>query len=276
MVTHASRSGLSALLQLLPTVKANVGQDVLLPNALAALHNCSLHADAMALIATEETARAVLPWLSGPPRLARRAAAVVAKCVVRVPTAVSLLIEQGALPPLIAALVSEGAAHQAAEEAPRIVDVTDAVAAAADAGAEVEAEEAAAEEEEMVGSAVRILAACCPRPEAATMVCEGGGLPALAKLLHREDTGMQGNAALCIAECAKEERCLLVLAVQPVVPPLLAIAHNQKGQACKNAAIALGRLAKNTRCLQQIRDNHGIEILARAMKGQLGNMGMAA
>jgi len=98
----------------------------------------------------------------------------------------------------------------------------------------------------------------------------------LAKLLHREDTGMQGNAALCIAECAKEERCLLVLAVQPVVPPLLAIAHNQKGQACKNAAIALGRLAKNTRCLQQIRDNHGIEILARAMKGQLGNMGMAA
>ena len=85
---------------------------------------------------------------------------------------------------------------------------------------------------------------------------------------------MRGNAALCIAECAKEGRCLAVLAVQPVVPPLLDIAHNGKGQAQKNAAIALGRLAKNPRCLQAIRDNHGIDILARAMKGSFGNMGL--
>ena len=110
--------------------------------------------------------------------------------------------------------------------------------------------------------------------EAATLICEKGGLPPLVKLLQRSDVHLQGNAALCIGECAKEERCLAVLAVQPVIAPLLSIAHNQKGQSCKNAAIALGRLAKNPRCLQAIRDNHGIEILARAMKGQMGNMAM--
>ena len=150
---------------------------------------------------------------------------------------------------------------------------------------------------------MRILTACAGRKEVATIICDGGGLPALVKLLARPDlslqvhvrtsptahaalvcprahtchaiapVSLQGNAALCIGECAKEERCLAVLAVQPVVPPLLAIAHHQKGQTAKNAAIALGRLAKNPRILQVIRDNHGIEILARAMKGQLGNMG---
>jgi len=57
-----------------------------------------------------------------------------------------------------------------------------------------------------------------------------------------------------------------VLAVQqPLVPTLLSIAHNGEGQTQKNAAIALGRLAKNAHCLQAIRDNHGIEILARSM-----------
>ncbi len=40
-------------------------------------------------------------------------------------------------------------------------------------------------------------------------------------------------------------------------------------QAMKNAAIALARLAKNARCLEAIRDLHGIEILARAMKGDV-------
>ena len=54
----------------------------------------------------------------------------------------------------------------------------------------------------------------------------------------------------------------------------LSIAHNGSGGPQKNAAIALGRLAKNPRCLQAIRDNHGIEILARAMKGKLGNQPM--
>ena len=86
----------------------------------------------------------------------------------------------------------------------------------------------------------------------------------------------QGNAALCIAECAKDDKCLAVLAVQPLVPPLLAIAHNGKGAPQKNAAIALGRLSRNPRLLMAIKDNHGIEILARAMKGKLGNMGVGA
>ena len=119
---------------------------------------------------------------------------------------------------------------------------------------------------------MRILAACAARKEGARLICEGGGLPALVKLLQRGDSILQGNAALCIAECAKEERCLAVLAAQPVVLPMLSIAHNGKGAGAKNAAIALGRLAKNPRCLAEIRANHGIEILARAMKGQLGNM----
>ena len=43
------------------------------------------------------------------------------------------------------------------------------------------------------------------------------------------------------------------------------------GQTQKNAAICLGRLAKNPHCLQAIRDNNGIEILARSMS----KMGMA-
>ena len=64
----------------------------------------------------------------------------------------------------------------------------------------------------------------------------------------------------------------VVLAVQPLVPPLLAIAHNGKGGPQKNAAIALGRLAKNPRLLMAIKDNHGIEILARAMKGKVSGL----
>ena len=285
MVNNASKSGLSSLLQLLPTCVDADAEDCLLPNALAALHNCSLHPDALPLIATEETASCLIPKLKSgtPTTLVRRAAAVIAKCAVRHSRVIDLLMkDKTALPTLIAAMVSEGAAHDAAENAPRVVDVTDeesSAPATAASGQEAidaaaEAEEAAATEEEMVGSAVRILTACANRTEAATLICEKGGLPPLVKLLQRSDVHLQGNAALCIGECAKEERCLAVLAVQPVIAPLLSIAHNQKGQSCKNAAIALGRLAKNPRCLQAIRDNHGIEILARAMKGQMGNMAM--
>ena len=88
----------------------------------------------------------------------------------------------------------------------------------------------------------------------------------LVTLLGAADSSMQGNVALCLAECARDEKCLAVLAVQqPLVPKLLSIAHNGDGQTQKNAAIALGRLAKNVHCLQAIRDNHGIEILARSM-----------
>ena len=282
---------LPSLLQLLPTVPTGgAGEAVLLPNTLAALHNCTLDADAISMICTEETAKALVPRLiasgAGAGRgggttsvsLARRAAAVVAKCAVRLPNVVTMIVEGEALPALVRAVVHEGKAHDEAEDAPRIVDVTDEVvgagAAQAADDAAAEAEETAATEEEMVGSAVRILTACASRKEAAVSICEGGALPCLVKLLGRGDEMLRGNAALCIANCAQEERSLLVLAALPVVKPLLSIAHTGKGAAQKNAAIALGRLAKNPRCLQAIRDNHGIEILARAMKGSFGNMGL--
>ena len=88
-------------------------------------------------------------------------------------------------------------------------------------------------------------------------------MPVLVELVSRDNSAIQANAALAIADCAKEPKCLAVLALQRVVPQLLAIAHNGKGVPQKNAAIALGRLAKNPHCLQALRDNHGIEILAR-------------
>ena len=141
------------------------------------------------------------------------------------------------------------------------MDITD------EAAAEDEDEGAAAAAEELVGAALRILTACSSRAEGATAICTGGGLPSLVLLLEREDPTLRGNAALCIAQCARDERCLAVLAAQPnLVALLLAMAHDGKGQGQKNAAIALGRLAKNAHCLQAIRDQHGIEILARAMK----------
>jgi len=43
-------------------------EQILLPNALAALHNCSLSADAIGFIATEEMADALIPRLEPPPR----------------------------------------------------------------------------------------------------------------------------------------------------------------------------------------------------------------
>ena len=75
-------------------------EQILLPNALAALHNCSLSADAIGFIATEEMADALIPRLEtalttapgavaggSPPVLARRAAGILAKCAARLPTA---------------------------------------------------------------------------------------------------------------------------------------------------------------------------------------------
>jgi len=56
------------------------------------------------------------------------------------------------------------------------------------------------------------------------------------------------------------------------VPQLLAICHNGAGGPQKNAAVALGRLSRNPRMLAAIRDNHGIEILARAMKGKVAGL----
>ena len=98
---------------------------------------------------------ALIPRLSANAGLARRAAAVLAKCANRVPKVTDMLLkEASAFPGLVAALVSEGAAHEAIEDAPRVVDVTDVEDPLAEAAAEAEAEEAAATEEEMVGSAV--------------------------------------------------------------------------------------------------------------------------
>ena len=105
---------LPSLLQLLPTVPTGgAGEAVLLPNTLAALHNCTLDADAISMICTEETAKALVPRLiasgAGAGRgggttsvsLARRAAAVVAKCAVRLPNVVTMIVEGEALPALV-------------------------------------------------------------------------------------------------------------------------------------------------------------------------------
>jgi hypothetical protein len=121
----------------------------------------------------------------------------------------------------------------------------------------------------LIGATLRILT-CCAKDVvgAAAEICEAGALPRLGDLVRGSEGigagGNRGNAALCIAECAREPRCLAVLAALPIVVPLLDIAHTRSGQEQRNAAIALGRLAKNQHCLQVIRDNHGIEILARA------------
>jgi len=272
---------LDALLRLVGKVPRGEGGSILLPNAIAALHNCSLHPEGIGVVATEETAAALLPHLAAAQLeagssvvLARRAAAVLAKCAARHSAVVTMLLEAGSVvPALVKALTAEGEAVDAAKEAPRIVEITPGSEGAPEEEEEEEdTDEKASEAEEMVGSAVRILTACAKRPEGAAAVCDGGGLPALVKLLSRDDSALRGNAALCIAECANDPRSLAVLAVQPVVPPLLSIAHNGSGGPQKNAAIALGRLAKNPRCLAAIRDNHGIEILARAMKGKLGGL----
>ena len=264
---------LGALLRLVGKVPRGEGHAIMLPNALAAIHNCTLHPDGVTAVATEETATAVLPYLEGSSvLLTRRAAAVMAKCAARHAAVVTMLLGSSALPGLVQTLATEGAAFDAAKDAPRIVELTPGSDGVAEAEEEEDSEEAAQAEEEMVGSAVRILTACAARPEGAAAVCDGVGLPALVKLLGRNDTSLRGNAALCIAECAKDARCLAVLAALPVVQPLLDIAHNGSGGTQKNAAIALGRLAKNPRCLTTIRDNHGIEILARAMKGKMSGL----
>jgi hypothetical protein len=140
----------------------------------------------------------------------------------------------------------------------------------------VEGDEAEAEALEdsggggMLGNCVRLITACARNTAGPTALCDAGALPLLVAILRTPGhAGSHGNAALAVAECATEPRCLAVLAVQPVVPPLLDMAQRAQGQAMKNAAIALARLAKNEHCLNAIREAHGIEILARAMKGDV-------
>eukprot|EP00966_Prymnesium_polylepis_P164899 3812551-Prymnesium_polylepis.1 len=295
----------ASLVRVVQGTPKGVGEDVLLPNALAALHNCSLLPEALGAIVSEQTSRALLPHVGGAVKgrstsLARRAAALLSKCCTASKAVATMLAEHpSAVPSIAKALVAEAAAMKVAQEAAakeRAARERAAKAAADaqfaktaesadDAAKAVEAGSCAAKlggggdddddagedegEEAVVGALVRILTACAPHPAAAQAICDAGGLPVLVGLLKVRSELLQGNAALGVAECAKDAKCLAVLAMQDAVPPLLAIAHEGKGQAQKNAAIALGRLAKNAHCLQAIRDNHGIEILARAMKDKL-------
>ena len=259
-------------------------EQTLLPNALAALHNCSLSADAIGFVTSVELATALLPRLEAAAAagggggagystvLVRRATAVLAKCAARHASVVESINGGPVVGALVKTLVDEGKAVEKAKDAPRIVEITPGGAEAeAEAADEDEAESAAAEEE-LVGSALRVLTACAQHEKGQAAICDGGGLPCLVKLLQRDDTSLQGNAALCIANCSKDDKCLAVLAVQDVVPQLLAICHNGAGGPQKNAAVALGRLSRNPRMLAAIRDNHGIEILARAMKGKVAGL----
>ena len=212
--------------------------------------------------------------------MARRAAAVLAKVVARCKEAAALLVERGTVPEIAAALAREAdavygdnsrRAREArlndAPEPSRFEDITDGEPAGSPPeGGAAEEEEDLEEKDGLLGALVRLATAAAAQQGAPALLCDAGSLPVLVMLLGRADANMQGNVALCIAESARDEKCLAVLAVQqPLVPKLLSIAHNGDGQTQKNAAIALGRLAKNVHCLQAIRDNHGIEILARSM-----------
>ena len=142
-------------------------EQILLPNALAALHNCSLSADAIGCIATEEMADALIPRLEtalttasgavvggSPPVLARRAAGILAKCAARLPTVVERLIGSPVLVALVKALVDESVSHEAISNAPRIVEIAPGAADAVEDEDE-QAESAAAAAEEMVRSDLR-------------------------------------------------------------------------------------------------------------------------
>ena len=89
---------------------AGEADETLLPNTLAALHNVSLLPAAMAEIATVETAASLLPRVSGPTPLARRAVGILSKCATRCPEVVALLVSRGVVPQL-AAMLEIGRAH---------------------------------------------------------------------------------------------------------------------------------------------------------------------
>ena len=280
-----SRGVVSGLLHMLDRAcnadAASGAVEVMLPNALAGLHNCSLVGGAIEQIASVKTASALLPLVVGPADggaapsrlLTRRAASVLSKCATANETIVAMLLENAAVPPMCRMLVSEvDRRGKAGAEKAGAADKAGA-AGPTDDDAETNWEEV--EENEgggLLGALLRALTACARREEGANAMCEAGGLPSLVTLVSQStdersttaDSQTIGNAALAIAECAREKRCLAVLAALNPVPPLLAIAHRGKGQPQKNAAIALGRLAKNAHCLQALRDNHGIEILARS------------
>lgn len=257
--------------------------EALLPNALAALANLSLVPEAMAAISTPEVGVLLTPWLVFPRAsrlLLRRVVAVLAKAANRCAQVVAGVISAPgavvALTGLVAAAV-EGPSPQAGRGA---AGAEGAAGAAAGGEGEEKGEEdedvAVAEELEdgggggLVGNVVRLLTACARDAAGPPALCDAGALPLLCALLRAPaHSSSHGNAALAVAECATDPRCLAVLAAQPIIEPLLDLAHRGEGQAMKNAAIALARLAKNARCLEAIRDLHGIEILARAMKGDV-------
>jgi hypothetical protein len=277
--TLVGLGGVAGLLGLLRRAGERPGGS-LLPNTLGALHNAALLPEALDELATTSTAEALLPHLDGETLMARRAAAVLAKVVARCKEAAALLVERGTVPEIAAALAREAdavygdnsrRAREArlndAPEPSRFEDITDGEPAGSPPeGGAAEEEEDLEEKDGLLGALVRLATAAAAQQGAPALLCDAGSLPVLVMLLGRADANMQGNVALCIAESARDEKCLAVLAVQqPLVPKLLSIAHNGDGQTQKNAAIALGRLAKNVHCLQAIRDNHGIEILARSM-----------
>jgi hypothetical protein len=264
--------------------------EALLPNTLAALNNLSLLPEGMSAISAQEMGPMLVPWLveeSISRLLRRRALAVLAKGANRSVAIVAHVLSDGlavaALTRLIEAELGRGAEPAGANAgagtgAGGEDTVTAPVVAAGGGGASegVAGDETEAEALEdggrggMLGNCVRLLTACARDAAGPPALCDAGTLPLLVTVLRTPiHASSHGNAALAVAECATEPRCLAVLAVQPVVPPLLDMANRAQGQAMKNAAIALARLAKNEHCLSAIREAHGIEILARAMKGDV-------
>jgi len=279
----------TSLLVLVRHVGAHAGKpqglgvaEALLPNTLAGLNNLSLIADGMATISVPEMGPLLVPWLVEPSAsrlLLRRVLAVLAKGANRCSEIVTHILGEKKVVVVLTKLVE---AELARSETPSQMDPSAKSRGNEQdcGGTEVASDEASDETDAeilengggggLLGDCVRILTSCARNPAGPPAMCDTGALPLLAKVLRTPGhSSSHGNAALAIAECANEPRCLTVLAVQPLVPPLLDMAHRGEGQAMKNAAIALARLAKNEHCLKAIRDGHGIEILARAMKGDV-------
>jgi len=251
--------------------QAGVHAEVLLPNALAALHNCSLIAEVMEAVTTDCVASLLLPYVTAkcnfkPSRLlVRRAAAILAKGAARNRAITTMMLSDNGGALRSVAQIFEAEVVHLRSGVQHEEDVVDPTCEEEDELENYDNEEA--EGGGLLDSSLRLLTACSREESGARVICDAGSLPFLVQLLNSPiaKTNLHGNSALCIADCAKEPRCLAVLAVQPVVPALLDLAHHKTGQVQKKFSVALARLAKNPHCLQAIRDNHGIEILARSM-----------
>ena len=67
-----SLHGEQALVRLVETTSVSSGTDVLIPNALACMHNCSLLPEALATLTTVPMAKALVPRVNGSSSLSRR------------------------------------------------------------------------------------------------------------------------------------------------------------------------------------------------------------